>query len=917
MVWANRKWWFVVPIIIFSIALLYIGFSQREKGAADIIIILLGVIGSAASIYSVAKDWFSSSQINEKHLKQNYHKALANKASQLDLSTIADPFAEQGHKVTLDQVYQDQYVRQESKQYKDNRDFMAKSHEESKPIPLLEAVADDDNKRLVILGKVGSGKSSFIDYLSWGIASSWLDQPSVSIPFKKRPVVRIVLRNIAVEMQGSKSKDSYLLIKQAIDNEIEKIAGEVLPHYYEELLEQGVILLDGLDEVTRNDGRLQKLLNAIEDFSQHLSDAARLIITSRPYAYDEHRLAGFKVVELEPMDDQQIKAFIQHWYKIMPPKDIWQNGAVGQASNLTDIILDQRRTYLKKLAETPLTLTLMTSLHYARNILPHSRAELYESSLGLLLDRWQQRLYVYKQDHGFEDYEYKALNVPTAELTSMLTKLANKVHQRQQQEQAAAENNQYTDITRDEIIATFDDNLRRDLDCRADNLLDFMQYRSAILVATSDQHFSFVHRSFQEFLVAKSIANSLDWRNTIKDFVYQDHRWWREVFLLLMGLKSLHSFGDAMSAMMLWIDDLPDDSWQQTEIGKWALIRLSANAAIEVKLLEKLNDDTAYKTLLSRLQEWLTKYLNYKALPILERAEAGRFLGLLGDQRKGVGVKIVNDQCLPDIDWVHIPAKGKAFMMGSDDHYEYEKPAHSQTMPEDYHLSRYPVTNAQFAAFVDGGGYQDQQYWSDKVWQSIQHNKIEYPRYWHNWQWNTANHPVVGVSWFEAMAFVRWLDAVKSEQGRVRLPTEREWEFAARGEQSLIYPWGNDWQAELANTKELSLKQTSAVGLFEQPNPFAVDEMTGNVWEWTQSQWGNKLWAGEAKTQLADPDFAYPYDERDGRENMDEHQAFVLRGGSWYLNYRDCRSSDRNRFNPGFRNYNVGFRLLLSLASDS
>lgn len=849
MVRASRKLWLLL-IFIASVLWFVWRVYQTETGITGLDISgWIGAIGSLASLVGFA--WLflekkqTSNKTNEKILKKRYYQALVNKASRLDLSIIADSFAEQGQKITLDKVYQDQYVQQETKQLQiSTENIQIKVCE---LIPLLTAVADDNNKRLVILGKVGSGKSSFIDYLSWSIANSWLSSTTVETPFPKRPVVRIILRNIAVNMADDAHHKIDTLLKQAIDQEIQNLLGstESLPHYYDELLEQGIILLDGLDEVTRNDGRLLTLLDAIDAFSKTLSDTTRLIITSRPYAYDKHRLTDFKVIELEPMDDEQIKAFIQHWYKTMPPKGIWQHGASGQADNLIAIILDEKYAYLKKLAETPLTLTLITSLHYARNVLPHSRAELYESSLGLLLDRWQQRLQVYKKGQGFEDYEYKALNVPVEELTTMLMELAYKVHRRQQQEQKSqttseTDTQNYTDISRDEIIATFDDGLRRELDCRADNLLDFMQHRSAVLIATSDQHFSFVHRSFQEFLVAKHIAENPDWKDEIESCIRQDHRWWREVFLLLMGIKSVHSFGDAMSAIMLWIPSLPDNNWQQTKKSQWALIRLSANAAIETKLSEKQNKRPAYAELLKHLQAWLIKHMHHKDLPIKDRAEAGRLLGLLGDPRKGVGVKRINNQVLPDIDWVYIPAKGKTFMMGSDNNFDdrnfdAEKPAHPQTMPNDYYLSRYPVTNAQYALFVEAGGYQNHQYWSEKGWQYVQENQIKYPMLWNNSQLNIANHPVSNLNLFETKAFICWLNTIQQEEGSIYLPTEQEWEFVAKGEKNLTFPWGNGWQTGLANTIELDIGQTlSAVGLFQQPSPFGLDDLIGNVAEWIQ-----------------------------------------------------------------------------------
>jgi formylglycine-generating enzyme required for sulfatase activity len=294
-------------------------------------------------------------------------------------------------------------------------------------------------------------------------------------------------------------------------------------------------------------------------------------------------------------------------------------------------------------------------------------------------------------------------------------------------------------------------------------------------------------------------------------------------------------------------------------------------------------------------------YMANQTNDIKERAKAGLLLGWLGDDRKGVAaIKQQEGVIIPDIDWVLIDAQGKSFMMGANNGDKAEKPEHEQTMPANYYLSRYPITNAQYQAFIDAGGYAKDTYWQSdqaKAWKT--ENNIQYPRYWDEELWNCPNQPVVGISWFEAMAYAKWLNDY--QEGVVRLPTEREWEFATRGEQSLIYPWGNDWQKDKANAEQV-IGRTSSVGLFNQAknSPFQLDDMAGNVWEWMVNN-------------------HHAYDEKEGYKDwdVDENKDFVLRGGSWYRNDRVCRSSGRLRGDPEVRLNFIGFRLLLSLASDS
>jgi formylglycine-generating enzyme required for sulfatase activity len=160
--------------------------------------------------------------------------------------------------------------------------------------------------------------------------------------------------------------------------------------------------------------------------------------------------------------------------------------------------------------------------------------------------------------------------------------------------------------------------------------------------------------------------------------------------------------------------------------------------------------------------------------------------------------------------------------------------------------------------------------------------KRDWPFWWGDPQWGAPSRPVVGVTWYEALAYCRWLEGQLRARGAVgwipdgyalRLPTEAEWEKAARGTEALRWPWGNEWQEGRANTKGAGLQQTSAVGLFPSgASPYSVLDMAGNVWEWTLSRWGRRSSA---------PDYGYPYQAGEGREALGGPDLRILRGGSW------------------------------------
>jgi formylglycine-generating enzyme required for sulfatase activity len=206
-----------------------------------------------------------------------------------------------------------------------------------------------------------------------------------------------------------------------------------------------------------------------------------------------------------------------------------------------------------------------------------------------------------------------------------------------------------------------------------------------------------------------------------------------------------------------------------------------------------------------------------------------------------------------------------------------------EPVAEGLSIARYPVTNAQYRFFVEEGGYQERRYWTDEGWRVKERGGWTEPRY-AGGAFDLSNHPVVSVSWYEAVAYCRWLmEKLRalgglSEDEVVRLPTEREWQQAAQGDDGRAYPWG-EWAEGYANTIESGIGQTSAVGLFpEGASPCGALDMAGNVWEWCAD------WYGEYR------------------------DTKVLRGGSWLLNRRlaDCTfrywGYPRNWYNlVGFR----------------
>jgi formylglycine-generating enzyme required for sulfatase activity len=229
---------------------------------------------------------------------------------------------------------------------------------------------------------------------------------------------------------------------------------------------------------------------------------------------------------------------------------------------------------------------------------------------------------------------------------------------------------------------------------------------------------------------------------------------------------------------------------------------------------------------------------------------------------------------LPDIDWVEIPAG--PFIYG-------EGESQQEIHLERFHISRYPVTNSQYQCFIDAGGYAEERWWRDLKKPETQKSR-----------WDQPNRPRTDVDWYEAVAFSRWLSAQLNQP--IRLPTEQEWEKAARGTDGRAYPWGNDYINGYANVDESRekgayLQQPTAVGLYPQgASPYHVLDLAGNVDEWCLNKSDH-------------PEQIEPDPSGDWR---------VLRGGSWFLNPEFARAAYRNRSGPEIRFYDGGFRVVLS-----
>jgi formylglycine-generating enzyme required for sulfatase activity len=205
----------------------------------------------------------------------------------------------------------------------------------------------------------------------------------------------------------------------------------------------------------------------------------------------------------------------------------------------------------------------------------------------------------------------------------------------------------------------------------------------------------------------------------------------------------------------------------------------------------------------------------------------------------------------------------------SSGEFLYGEDKQTKILGADFEIDIYPVTNRQFAAFVQDNGYEKDKYWSPAGLQWRTENEISKPGLWDDDKWNQPEHPVVGISYYEAEAFAQWCGK--------GLPTEAQWERAARGTHGRKYPWGDEFDKEKCNTEETGISKTTRVTRY--PNGISQDgcyDMAGNVWEWTAGM----------------------YDE----------DSMVLRGGCWDSDRSIARCVVRFWDFPDYRYTSVGFR---------
>ena len=830
---------------------------------------------------------------------------------------------------------------------------------QGKRSPALEQL--NRHGRLVLLGDPGSGKSTFANFVALCLAGELLGHENANLELLIAPLpgeksddkqaakptwdhgpllpVRVILRDFAARGLPAKGEAGTAeSLWRFLEGELERATMADYAPYLKQTIQRdgGLILLDGLDEVPEAEGRRQQILETVQDFAATFKPC-RFLVTCRTYAYQHQkwRLPGFSEAVLDSLNEAQIRHFIDRWYAhVTQQGKLDAADAQGRAELLKSAIFDSDR--LKPLAERPLLLTLMASLHAWRGgSLPDRREELYHDAVQLLLDFWEQRRVVVDaagkpvvQQESLAEW----LRVDRGRVRRLLNELAYKAHAAQPDLAGTA------DIAEEDLVSRL---LKAsgNPDLKPARLIEFLRDRAGLLLARGVGVYTFPHRTFQEYLAACHLTDH-DFPECLAKLARGDKGRWREVTLLAGAKAARGSTSNPWNLADALCYRDPDDGRRSPQDARGA--HLAGLVLAESADLSQPSERNGER--LRRIRDWQLDLMSGSELPALDRVECGRTLARFGDPRpEAMSVEGMR------LCWV----PPGPFRLGNDSGERAvlsETPASDAPSVYGFWIGAMPVTQAQFQAFVADGGYSAAENWAEAIeagawrdgilevlaWQigGPQKVQVSEPQNLAE-QFNLANHPVVGVSWFEARAFCRWLEVRLRNQGildehwRIDLPNEPEWEKAARGGfeipaeplvtgigQAVVdppltnliqnsqsrrrFPWGDHIYAEHANWLDTGLG-ISAVGCFPKGrSPYGCEDMSGNVWEWTRSRRG---------------DYPYPEspEDRAKRERLDSTASgFVLRGGGFGFDSGDVRCSARYSAGPADRLVDVGFRVVLS-----
>ena len=753
-----------------------------------------------------------------------------------------------------------------------------------------------DESKLVIVGKPGSGKTISLKFIalmlthgSAGAARLGLDAPYLPV------FVRLADYAEKLKTDSSLALETFLL--DYIDRNYPGAKGQ--PEFLRLALDKGacLILLDGLDEVgdfgdtTLHGNTLRtETLKKVQSFTnRRCNDTCknRIVVTSRLEGYHRGDLPGFREMEISPLRvPDEVESFLLRWFTAWlqeADSKLDYEAAQSRAQrNYLDGVMHpiNQVDSIRRLAMNPLLLTILAIIYETGKRLPNRRVELYETVAKTMIENWRHS----QTGHVSNIHEKMSAN----EVYFTLASLAYWLH----------ENKPGGTMSSEEWGKKIHSLLKEagheeaELKQLVEHFMRHARQETGLLTERSLGQIGFFHLTLEEYMAAVEIARQdTDMRLSMIEKHWQNPRW-QEVILLTAGDLDQRGNKQFLESFLLNILHLEGDT-----PGRNALLAGRALADVGARRVK----DSIAKDIRDKLKLVMQdadpdtgKPYAIARTPIESRAAAADTLDELG----------------------YTP----------DDLYEFA-PVERDTIP--FYFAKHPVTNLQYKRFLDSSDFADEKHWLDfpkydengnlmkETWgkegldwlqntlkdEDTSDGKVVFPRYWKDPRFGIARRtvPVVGITWYEANAYCKWLTAhckelpefnslstFHSPEFAFRLPVENEWILAADGEAKERFAFGElkDPKKEIvnfANTNESGISRTTPTGMYPLGRTAnGIWDMSGNIWEWQANY----------------------KDVKNGR--------LSLRGGSWNVIQYFARVSVRFNYVPDDGDGRYGFRVVLA-----
>ena len=910
--------------------------NRKDTSSTAHINITVGKSNDNSKVTGLEINNYYTNELDHRKLREarrKYLEGLREKCQELPLASLGlnnDP----NKIIDLDQIYiplnTTKNVRPDGSPLKEQID-KAKIDISARPLTIHEA--GERNRYVVILGYPGAGKSTFLKSYISKLSSRHLeedgeyeDQDVVakeSVPLPLMLSLRLWasrLSNVDLPSNWQERSQKYreTFLKCAKDAHKDCL-GDFVEHF-EEAVRSGncILALDGLDEVASTDRELIK--EAILSLSKGGKPPEKILVTCRVRSYEgRQKLDGYTEFTLAKLNEDQIKRFSEKWYKALIRSDAGTDDPASERATqkANEMIKAINTSSLSLIAENPMLLTMLAIVHEQDNKLPEKRVVLFDRAIDILLSHWEMSRVQLDTLVGEKLAEF----INDKEKVRPL--LQNFAYKALDSAKESSDEATGSEISRADALFTLE-KLLGSLDL-SQAFLSYINKRAGLFQDIGSNlgqpsSYSFVHRSFQEYLAGCELieCHDLELLNRLRTFSEEGDYWTSVIQLCGEELFFNRSEEDRLlniaSELCPKKVDSPDSAKQLIWSGYFT--NLYEPEAI-------YNNDGVIKgggeAFLTRLKGKMVDAIQAPEKPIsmTELAELGRMLANLGDPRLGV-------TSLPHMRFCYVDSG--PFYSGED--------ISLINVSYGYWISEYPISNAQFSAFVDTGGYEDRSVWSKIGWKLKNKNKWKAPKPF-TFPFALPNHPVVGISWYEADAFAHWMqrnlkEKQVLEKGWVcRLPNDPEWEKAARGGIKIpaapcicqieeldrlklidrvnnpapfrTFAWdGNTVDAQLMNFDEAGIDSTVALGSFNAGRSvYGVQEMNGQVWEWLRSFY---------EIDYVD----LPVSEWDSHEERESQDFRVWRGGAFSFSANHCENYLRSYYRaPDSRDNFLGFRIVI------